>query len=141
MLTFCFQSIALVSEACLTFAGVYRKLEKRYSQAFRQQVVREYEAGASIYRLRQKYGIGGHKTVERWVKKYGRSGYRSELVVIQSVDDQLEVKAMKQHIVELEAALAEVVLENRMLNTTLEVASRSLEMDLKKNFGRKSSCK
>ena len=111
---------------------------KRYSQAFKQQVVREYEAGTSIYKLRQKYGIGGYKTVKRWIEQYGRAGYRSELVVIQTVDDQLEVKAMKDRIAELEAALAETVLENRMLNTTLTVASQALELDLKKNFGKKS---
>jgi transposase-like protein len=111
---------------------------KRYSQAFKQQVVREYEAGASVYSLLQKYGIGGHNTVKRWVEQYGREGYRSELVVIQRVEDQLEVKAMKQRIAELEAALAESVLENRMLQSTLDVASRALEMDLKKNFGKKS---
>jgi hypothetical protein len=34
----------------------------------------------------------------------------------------------------LEAALAESVLENRMLTATLEVASQALAMDLKKNF-------
>lgn len=111
---------------------------KRYSQAFKQQVVREYEAGASSYGLMQKYGIGGQHTVERWVKQYGRRGYRSELVVIQTVADQLEVKAMKERIGQLEAALAESVLENRMLNTTLEVASKALAVDLKKNFGKKS---
>lgn len=111
---------------------------KRYSQAFKQQVVREYEAGASIYSLLQKYGIGGHKTVQRWVKQYGRSGYRAEMVVIQTVDDQLEVKAMRQRIADLEAALAESILENRMLNATIEVASQTLELDLKKNFGKKS---
>lgn len=107
---------------------------KRYSQAFKQQVVREYEAGASIYSLLQKYGIGAHNTVRRWVKKYGKSGYRSEVVVIQSVEDQLEVKAMKARIAELESALAASVLENRMLSGTLETASQALEMDLKKTF-------
>jgi transposase-like protein len=111
---------------------------KRYSQAFKRQVVREYEAGASIYSLRQKYGIGAHHTVERWIKKYGRSGIRSELMVIQTVDDQLEVKAMKERIADLETALAEAILENRMLNATLEAASQALEMDIKKNFGKKS---
>jgi transposase-like protein len=114
---------------------------RRYSQAFKQQVVREYEAGASIYRLRQKYGIGSHGTVERWVKQYGRSGYRAEMVVIQTVEDQLEVKAMKQHIADLESMLAQTTLENRMLKATIEVASESLGLDLKKNFGRKSSSK
>jgi transposase-like protein len=112
---------------------------KRYSQAFKQQVIREYEAGASITSLRQTYGIGSHGTVERWVKKYSRSGYRSEKVVIQTVEDQLEVKAMKARIAELERALADAVIDNRMLTTTLEVASERLEMDLKKNFGRRLS--
>ncbi|MCP4357393.1 MAG: transposase [Chloroflexi bacterium] len=46
---------------------------KRYSQAFKQQVVREYEAGASIYSLRQKYGIGVYKSVKRWIEQYGRA--------------------------------------------------------------------
>jgi transposase-like protein len=112
---------------------------KRYSQSFKQQAVREYEAGTSIYQLRQKYGIGGYETIKRWVRKYGHSGLRSELVVIQTVDDQLEVKAMKARIAELESALSDAILDNRMLTTTLEVASERLEMDLKKNFGRKSS--
>lgn len=111
---------------------------RRYGQAFKQMVVKEYEQGASIYRLRQKYGIGSHVTIERWVKQYSRSGYRSELVVIHNVEDQLEVKAMKEQISDLEGALAASVLENRMLKTTLDVASQALEMDLKKNFGRRS---
>jgi transposase len=111
---------------------------RRYSQAFKQQVVREYEAGASVYKLLQKYGIGSHGTVQRWIKQYGRAGYRAEMVVIQTVDDQLEVRAMKERMVELERALAESVLESRMLKSTLEVASQALEMDLKKNFGKRS---
>jgi len=111
---------------------------KRYSQAFKQQVVREYEDGASIYSLRQKYGIGAHNTIERWVKQYGRFGYRAEVVHIQTVEDQVEFQALKSRVAELESALAESVLENRMLTTTIEVASQALGVDLKKNFGKKS---
>lgn len=79
----------------------------------------------------KKYGIGVHRIVEQWVKKYGRAGYRSELVIIQTVDDQLEVNVMKQRIAELEAALAQSVLDNRMLTTIIDVASPSLEIDRK----------
>ena len=111
---------------------------KRYSQAFKQMIVREYEAGTSVYALLNKYGIGGHKTVKRWIKQYGRSGFRAEVVVIQTAEDQLEFQAMKQRITDLESALAQSVLENRMLTTTIEVASQALEMDIKKNFGKKS---
>ena len=36
---------------------------KRYSQAFKQEVVKEYEAGASAKYLSEKYGIGGGSTI------------------------------------------------------------------------------
>jgi len=114
---------------------------KRYSQAFRLQVVREYEAGASIYALQQKYGIGAHSTVKRWVERYGRTGYRSEVTLVQSVEDQQEFKAMKARITELEAALAESVLERRMLTATLTAAEEALGLDLKKKYGKPRSQK
>lgn len=112
---------------------------KRYSEAFKQQVVREYENGTSLSKLRQKYGIGGYKTIKAWVKKYSRTGIRTEKVIIQTVEDQLEYQRMKARISELEQALADAVIDNRMLTTTIEVASERLEMDIKKNFGKKSS--
>jgi transposase-like protein len=114
-----------------------KEIIKRYSQALKLKVVREYEAGNSIYSLLNKYGIGADKTVRNWVKKYGRSALRSELVVIQSVEDQEEFKLMKRRVSELETALAEAVLENRMLNATLETASRAFETDIKKNFAKR----
>jgi transposase-like protein len=114
---------------------------KRYSQAFKQQVVREYETGASATSLAQRYGIGTHTTIKKWVKQYGRSGFRTETVVIQTVEDQLEVQEMKTRIAALESALAESVLENRMLAATLAVASTELKLDLKKNFGKPLSGK
>lgn len=108
---------------------------RRYSQAFKQQVVQEYEAGASIYSLRQKYNIGSTKTVKQWIAQYSREGYRKELVIIQGPEDQASFKAMKRRISELETALAESVLENRLLQTTVSIASEQLGIDLKKNFG------
>lgn len=111
---------------------------KRYSQAFKQQVIKEYEEGASTAYLNQKYGIGGGNTIKDWVKKYGKQGYRSEVVVIQTVEDQQEMKDLRQRIKELEGALAQSVLDKRMLETIVEVASRELRLDLKKNFGTRS---
>jgi transposase-like protein len=109
---------------------------RRYSQAFKQQVVREYEAGRSAWELQQKYGIGGSQTVKRWVKQYGTAGFRSEVVRIQRVEEQDELRTLRTRVQELESALAETVLENRLLHTTLELASASLQLDLKKKYGR-----
>lgn len=115
-----------------------KEIVKRYSQAFKQQVVREYEAGSSVYSLQQKYGITGAVTIKNWVNKFSHKGYRSEVMLIQTAADQLEVKEMKARMSDLEKALAQTVLENRMLTTTLEVASEALGLDLKKSFGRRS---
>ena len=114
---------------------------KRYSQAFRQQVVREYEQGASVNSLRKKYAIGNFGTIKRWIERYASEGYRSEVVLIQSVADQEDHQALQARVSQLEAALAEQVLENRMLRTTLEVASAELGLDLKKNIAKRSSSK
>ena len=94
-----------------------KEIVKRYSQALKQQVVREYESGVSLHRLQQKYGVGGGATIQRWIKKYNYAGLRSEVMVIQSSEDQIEFKATKSRIVELESALAESVLDSRMLKT------------------------
>ena len=112
-----------------------KKQVKRYSQAFKQQVVREYEAGESVKRLRERYRIGGTNTVKEWVEKYGREGWRSEMVIIQGVEDQEKEKEMKKRIVALERALAQSVLDKVMLETIVEVAGKELKMDLKKSFG------
>ena len=110
-----------------------KEVQKRYSEAFKLKVVKEYEQGSSLNQLKKKYGIGGHATIKRWVKKYGREGLRN-----QTEKDHEEYQAMKTRVAELEKALAQVVLDKQMLETTLEVASEKLEMDLKKNFGKKS---
>lgn len=112
---------------------------RRYGMAFKQQVVREYEGGASCYELCHKYGIGSLTTVKKWVKQYGRYGFRSETVVIQNAVDQEMTKEMKRRVEELEKALAQAVLDKQMLEATLHVASEALGQDLKKNFGKESS--
>ena len=109
-----------------------KNVQKRYSEAFKLRVVKAYENGASINSLRQEYGVGSHLTIKRWIKKYGRSGLRSGVVRIQTVQDHQEFQDMKERIQELEKALAQAVLDKQMLETTLEVASQALEMDLKK---------
>jgi transposase len=108
---------------------------KRYSESFKRQVVREYEEGASAHYLQQKYGIGGSATIKHWVQKYGKEGFRTEQVLICSPEDQPTFQQMEQRIRELEAALAEAVLEARMLAAIVEAAGEHFQTDLKKAFG------
>lgn len=115
------------------------KVYRKYSLAFKQQVVREYEAGANLLELKERYGIGGGNTVRQWVEKYGRAGVRHKVMVIQSPAEQNQVKVLKEKIGQLEKVVAELSLEKLMLETILEVAEAELGIELKKNGGRLSS--
>lgn len=111
----------------------------RYSEAFKRQVVREYEAGVSAYRLGAKYGIKGKSTISSWVKKYGREGSRHELMVIQKPEEREEVQALKARIKQLESALAQTMLDKLMLESLLETIEAEEGIEVKKNIVRPRS--
>lgn len=109
-----------------------KQVTKRYSEAFKRQVVGEYEDGHSANDLRKKYGITGCGTIERWVRKYAHAGLRHELVVIQRADERAGEKAMKKRMRELETAVAQLTLEKIVLESSLAEAEKLLGMDIKK---------
>ena len=111
---------------------------KRYSEAFKKTVVKEYEAGETIDELRHRYGVGGGSTIQRWIKKYGVAGLRHEVIIMQRADEQRREKALEARVKELEAALAQLTLDKMMLETTIEVASELYGEDIKKKYAPKS---
>jgi transposase-like protein len=105
---------------------------KRYSETFRRQVVGEYEAGSNLGELRNKYGINGMQTIQGWVRKYGKQGFRHEVVHIQTVEEVRQVKELEQRVDELEQALGKVTLEKLKLESILEEMQVDSQM-VKKN--------
>lgn len=106
---------------------------KRYSDAFKRQVVAEYEAGSNISVLAKKYGITGGMTIKYWVKKYAKEGFRHELVRIQTAEEANRVKELEQQVKELEQALGKVMLEKLKLESILEVLQENESDVVKKN--------
>jgi len=93
---------------------------KRYSETFRRQVVAEYESGAGITSLQKKYGITGGTTIQAWIKKYAKAGFRHEVVHIQTAEEVNRVKELETQVKELEQALGKVMLEKLKLESILE---------------------
>jgi len=81
----------------------------QYSEAFKLQVVAELESGVltGVAAARERYGIAGAETVQRWLKKYGRDHLRNKIVRVESPKDRDQVKALKKRIRQLEKALAD----------------------------------
>lgn len=96
---------------------------KKYSEAFKRQVVEEYESGASMNYLRRKYKIGGSMTIHKWIRKYSNLGIRNgERFMKEPKDnqDQETVEKLKKKIELLEKAVADLTLKKLILESTLE---------------------
>jgi transposase-like protein len=106
---------------------------KRYSETFRRQVVGEYETGSSLTELRKKYGINGMQTIQSWVKKYGKQGFRHEVIHIVSGEEVSRVKELERRVKELEQALGRVMLEKLKLESILEELQDGDGKAVKKN--------
>ena len=110
-----------------------KQVYKRYSEAFRIQVVREYEAGESISQLQKKYGINGATTIQTWIKKYSTQGLRYELMTIQTPEERNRVKELEAENARLKALVADLSLEKAILESTVAVIERDYGIDVKKN--------
>ena len=117
------------------------KVIKRYSMAFKKQVVQEYEAGASLARLHRKYGIAKGPTIKKWIIQYSRAGVRHQVMHIQRPEEREQVKELQKRIAELEKLVAQLSLDKFMLESSLAVAEQELGYELKKKAATKSSAK
>lgn len=117
------------------------KVIKRYSMAFKKQLIQEYEQGAEIAALQRKYGIPQGPTIKRWIKQYSREGVRHKVMHIQRPEEQEQVKVLQKRIAEMEKLVAQLSLDKFMLESSLAVAEEELGYELKKKVVSKSSVK
>jgi transposase len=107
----------------------------KYSEAFKKQVVREFERGLlNKDQLQQKYGIGGNSTVLKWCRKYGKFDYQSPTLNGRPMKDP-----QKQRIRELEKKLKAAEEKLRVYDKLIEVTNRELDQDIIKKIEAKLS--
>ena len=106
---------------------------KRYSEAFKRQIVAEYESGSSISELQRKYGVTGGQTVQSWIKKYAKEGLRHGVVRTQNAGEATGVKEVGQRVQELEQTMGKVVLEELKMEAILEEITENPEVVVEKN--------
>lgn len=116
------------------------KVMKRYSEAFKRQVVAEYEDGASASALCRKYGIGSVTSVTTWVKQYAHEGLRHDLVHIQTPDEADQLRHLEHERDLLRQAIADLTVQNLLLEGQLRVYQEAYgDAPLKKNARGSSS--
>ena len=102
----------------------------RFSEAFKKQVVREFEQGLlNKDQLQVKYGLGGNSTVLKWCRKYGKLAYPKQSATGRPMKDP-----QKQRIKELEAKLKAAELKLKVYDKLIEVTNRELGADIIKKI-------
>lgn len=104
----------------------------RYSEAFKQQVINELQAGkfSCPWAAARAYQIKGSETIGRWLRKYGRSDLLPRQVTITTMAEHDETKELKRRVRELERALADTHMKELLGESYLRIACRRLGTDV-----------
>jgi transposase-like protein len=104
----------------------------KYSEAFKQQVVREVESGKfrCSNHASRAYGIKGATTVTRWLREYGRTDLLPKQITIMTMNEKDETKALKQRVRQLETALADAHMKGLLSDAYLQIACEGLGLEV-----------
>jgi transposase-like protein len=124
---------------------VSKEVELRYSEAFKQQVVSEIARGrfGGPREAAEAYGIGGHETVNRWVKQLGRRDLLTKVVRVEKPGEPGEIRRLKERVRRLEKALADAHIDKALDQSFFEILCEQTGVDpqefKKKHVGKVST--
>jgi len=108
---------------------------KRYSNCFKLQIVEEIEKnGLSIQDCRNKYGISGGETIQKWLLKFGKQHLLNKVIRVETREEMDEMKRLRAENKALKEAYAELSLHLKCSETVIELADELFSMDLKKKY-------
>ena len=111
----------------------------RYSEGFKQKVVKEIEEGKfrSKEEARKTYGIRGTSTITKWIKEAGKNHLIGKVIRVEMIKEKDRIKELEKKNIELERALAKERLNTICYEGMLETAREIYGIDIKKKTGNK----
>jgi len=105
----------------------------KYSEAFKQKVVKEIEHGKySIAEARQIYDIGGTSTIHGWIKRSGKNHILGKVVRIETADEKKKIKELEKEIKQLKEALTTQTIKSLGYEKMIELAEQRHKIEIKK---------
>lgn len=85
-------------------------------------VVQELEAGGLAFdEVARKYGIKGHETIPKWVRKYG-NGTRGKVIRVEKPEEIDQTKKLKERVRVLERTVGSLHVELALERAYTEIA-------------------
>lgn len=113
-----------------------RKIKKnrRYSQEFKKQLVKEFESGKfSVLQLEKLHSIS-NVSIYKWIYQYSNFNEKDYRIIEMKKSSSKKVKDLEKKIKELERKVGQKQIMIDYLETMMEVAKDELDFDIKKNF-------
>lgn len=102
----------------------------RYSEAFKQEVVREVESGTrSLAEARKVYHLGSC-TIQKWIERMGKFDLLPRIIHVEKPDEKNRIKELERQIKDLKNALAETQVRYILAESQLEVVCEQQGLDV-----------
>jgi transposase len=110
-----------------------------YSEALKRSIVIEVHSGQiSKEEARRKYGIKGHSTILKWIRKF--EGPVSQTNCLMDID-KFDKKELIKRIKELERQLEDEQIRSLGYSRMIDIAEEQLKVSIKKKSDTKQSKK
>ena len=107
-----------------------------FTEEFKRQVVADVlSKRMTTNDAKRLYGIRGHSTILKWIRKYGDTNLDS----MESQKNKPVFDLTNQKLLESERRLKEAELRILLLNTMIDIAEEELKIDIRKKSGAKPS--
>lgn len=115
---------------------------RRYSQAFKRQVVDEIESGRfdSIQAAGMHHGITGATTVRDWVARLGKNHLLAKVVRVEKPGEADQMMQLRRQVERLQKALGQTQAENLLNGEYLKLACEQMGEEVE-SFKKKSDGK
>ncbi|GAP69517.1 transposase [Bacteroidales bacterium 6E] len=106
-----------------------------FSEEFKKSRVHDYESGKfTVSEVGRLFGIS-HQLLYRWIYKYSTYNKKRVKIVEMNESSTKKLKDMELRIRELEQVIGQKQLKIDYLEKMIELASKELDIDIKKNSG------
>ena len=117
----------------------HERLNRRFSDNFKLEKVREIERGVSrISDICKQYEVTS-TNVHRWIHKFGSMKNKSERIIVESQSDAKQLIELKKKIADLERIVGKKQILLDFKEKMIELAEETYKVDIKKKFSDKPS--
>ena len=108
--------------------------KRKFSEAFKKQLVKEFESGKySVPELGKLHRLG-YKLIYNWIYKYSNYNEKGYRIIEMKESSEKKFKDMESRVKELEGIVGRKQIMIDYLEKMIDIAKDELDIDIKKNF-------